>query len=235
MLSNTRRRVVPLVPRALRRGGAITAILTLLLGAACGYAEELTPMGSSLSSQGFEMIDNDGGVTVFKDPDAEFIRVAAEATMQVSPAVLLAALLDYEGQKGIVKTVSRSEVLSRAPNRLVVYQRLDLPVIDDRDYTLTVTWGQERHNYWVRFEVVPDHVRPEADGVVRVPYHSGSWQLQSTQGGKATWVRLQTSIDLAGWLPKWLAKSGAADEIPKVFTDLCTLLARDRAPGAPCL
>ena len=216
-------------------GIATTAVIALLVGATHSYAEELTPVSSSLGSQGFETIGQEGGVTVYKDPDAEFVRVAAEATMQVSPAVLLAALLDYEGQKGIVKTMSHSQVMSRGPNRLVVYQRLDLPVIDDRDYTLNVTWGQEGSNYWVRFEVAPRDPRPEVDGVVRVPYHSGSWQLQSTQGGKATWVRLQTSMDLAGWLPKWLAKSAAADEIPKVFTDLCTLLARDRGEGAPCL
>ena len=204
-------------------------------GADVGGADEFTPQGVPLTSRGFEKIDEEYGVSVFKHPGAEIVRVAAEALLHVSPADLLEVLLDYEGQKGVVDRISSSQVLSRQPNRLVVYQRLNLPVIDDRDYILSVTWGRKGNSYWVRYEVTSAFAQPEVDGVVRVPYHSGSWQLQPAKGGAATRARFQASIDLAGWLPKWLAKSGAGDELPGVFKNLCTLVDRDRKGGMACL
>ncbi len=192
-------------------------------------------MAVSLTSRGFEKIDEEAGVSVFKQPDAENVRVAAEARLQIAPRDLLAVLLDYEAQRGAIDSMRESEVLQREPRRLLVYQRLDLPVIDDRDYVLLVTWGADGDDYWIRYEVSTGHDRPEVDGVVRVPFHSGSWQLKATQGGAATWVRLQSSIDIAGWVPKWLAKSAAGDELPNLFKDICSLVESGREDGRPCL
>jgi hypothetical protein len=100
---------------------------------------------------------------------------------------------------------------------MLVYQRLDLPVISDRDFVLKVTWGKEGGKRWVRYRTVRGVGPAPRDGVVRVKHHQGSWQLTPTRRGEATLVRFQVSIDLGGWLPKSLARSGSGDEVPELF------------------
>ncbi|MDJ0763875.1 MAG: hypothetical protein QNJ97_12920 [Myxococcota bacterium] len=197
-------------------------------------ARELTPFEKSLESQGFELIDEDFGVKVYKDPSAEVIRVAAEGRFNHPPEQVLRAVLDYEGQVGVVKRVSESRILKRGSRSLFVYQHLNLPIISDRDYTLHVTWDKSSKNKWVSFRTArtgPGKRR----GIVRVLLHQGSWQLKPIAGGKKTLARFQTKIDLGGLLPKWLARAGAGNELPELYANIRKLLFNYRRAGGPCL
>jgi|GEM_PF-3282175 len=216
------------------RARSLAGVLVAFGSVGTALAEELTPFDRSLTSVGFEEIDREDGVTVYSDPDSELIRAAAETRLDVPPDVVLQSVLDYEGQRGVVKRVSRSQVLSRSPGRLLVYQRLNLPIVDDRDYTLEVTNGRDGDVLRVTFEVAAGRGLPELDGVVRVPHHSGSWQLKPLDGGRATLVRFQTCIDMGGMIPRWLVRSNTAKELPNLFRDLCLLIDRHRQGGGIC-
>ena len=114
-----------------------------------------------------------------------------------------------------------------------MYQRLNLPVISDRDFTLVVHWGHEPGTQWVTFDAASAQGPPPRRGIVRVTEHSGSWQLVPVEGGRATFVRFQSRIDFSGSVPRWMVRGGAAKELPNLFANLCRLTdARHRS--RPC-
>lgn len=209
------------------RGGrrlGLLAACTLTLAAGPARPAELTPLDVSLESQGFALVGQRHGVKQYRHRTAKIVRLAAEGVIPAPVADVRAMVLDYERQEGKVDRVSHSQVLRRGSGWLLVYQRLKLPVIADRDFTLRVAWGGAPDSQWVVFDVAADGGPPPRRGIVRVTEHSGSWQLKAVEGGRATRARFQTRIDLGGSLPQWLARSGAGKELPGLFANICRLI-----------
>ena len=146
---------------------------------------------------------------------------------------MLQALLDYRGQVGKIARLSESKVLSRSGNSLLVYQRLNLPVISDRDFNLKVSWWRDGDTTWVAYRAIKRGLPPR-DGVVRVSHHLGSWQLRPINNGRQTLVRFQVSIDLAGWLPRWMARSGSGKEVPELFVAIGDMIRRSTYRSERC-
>jgi hypothetical protein len=212
---------------------SIIALLLLAFPAAGALAQELTPFAQTLESEGFEEIDQEFGVKAYKDPDSDVIRIAAQGRFAAKPKDVFRAVLDYENQVGKIKRVSETRILEKGPGWMLVYQRLNLPIISDRDYTLYVTWGAEGDILWVNFR--SSYMGPEErDGIVRVIEHYGSWQMKPVANGRYTLARFQVRIDLAGSLPKWLARSGAGDELPELFQNVRRMLVGQNQDGGEC-
>lgn len=213
----------------------LAAALLLPLGLApAAAAGERTPLSVKLETKGFEQIARRKGVTVYKHRYDSNIRLGADATIDAPVKDVLRAVLDYRGQVGKIARLSESRVLQRGKGWLKVYQRLNLPVISDRDFNLKVRWGQTGDTTWVDYRAVERGGAPPRGGVVRVSHHEGSWQLQPIKGGLATRVRFQVSIDMSGWLPKWLARSGSGKEVPEVFVALRGMIMRPDYRSARC-
>lgn len=216
-----------------RKGGVVmrsacishfaTWIAAALIGVSVG-GDEVTPLGVKLTSEGFELIEVRDGVTVYKHPIETIVRTAGEGTFQAPPGVVRDVLIDYERQVGRVGRVSEAVVLERGQQSMLVYQRLNLPVISDRDYNIVVEWGQRGDVTWITYTAVSGRGRKAVPGVVRVTRHSGSWQLRARKGGNATFARFQVSLDVAGLVPMWLVRSGAAKELPRLFADIGGIL-----------
>lgn len=203
-------------------------VSTIVVGMAVTPARaDRTPLSRSLTSKGYKKIGSKNGVTVYKDPRSGIIRLAAEGTFAHPPEKVLKALLNYRGQKPYIGQMTTSRVLRRSKNWLVVYQRLHLPVVSDRDFTLFVKWGKTKDVRWIVFRAVTNRGPGKKKGIVRVTLHRGSWQLKPTNGGRATFARFQTVIDLSGWLPLWMARSGSGREVPKLFAGLRRMLAKN--------
>ncbi len=203
----------------------VASILLLMIQTGSIPGDEWTPPEQPLTDEGFEMIAQEQGVTVYQSKEAKNIRVAAEGLVNAPPDEVLTALLDYEHQKGFIKRVTESKILDRKQHYLIVYQHLNLPIISDRDYTLFVVWGTSGDLRWVVYRAISDQGPPEKDGIVRVTDHEGSWQLKPMgANGEVTQLRFQMSIDLAGWLPRWLARSKAGDEVPDLFASIRALV-----------
>lgn len=213
-----------------RATAAITALALALLAAGSARAQRI-PIGLDPTTHGFEKIAVTNGVTVYKHKTSEIIRLAADARIGAPPEVVGDALLDYRGQIGVIKRLSESRVLAKGKDWMRVYQRLNLPVIDDRDYTLAVRWWREKEVLVIHFKTTTLGAPAEQKGVVRVSYHEGSWQLRPLEGGRATFARFTTTIDMGGLLPKWLARSGSGKEVPKVFASVNTMVERLMKPS----
>jgi hypothetical protein len=98
--------------------------------------------------------------------------------------------------------------------------------IADRDYNLIVRWGEDSGVLWIAHDAVDRNDSWRRPGVVRLTDHSGRWELHRIRRGEATFARFQTSIDLSGWLPMWLARSGVAKELPAMFQGMRELVAQ---------
>src|SRR5579862_8411803 len=94
------------------------------------------------------------------------------------------------------KHLKVNRILARGDGFLDVYQRLDLPVIDDRDFTLHVTWGDDAGVGWMRFATANERGPAPHAGVVRVSQHEGSWRLEPLEGGAATHAVYRFYLDL---------------------------------------
>lgn len=179
----------------------------------------LTPLDEPLTSAGFEKVAREDGVTAFKHTDSDVIGIAAEGRIDASPDEVRRALIDYDRQVGIISRLSEAKILDREATWLIVYQRLNLPVVSDRDYTLHVRWGNDDEVTWITFSALAKTGPEPRDGVVRVAVHDGSWQLRPLDGGSATFARFQTRLDLGGWVPMWLARANAGRELLGVFRE----------------
>lgn len=207
---------------------ATITVTCLVLGVPMARAD-MTPFEVGFSQRGYERIAQRRGIAVYKHIKSAIIRLGAEGPLPYPPREVQQMLLNYRKQVGSVARLSEARVLKRGRNWLLVYQRLNLPVIDDRDFTLRVTWGKRPNGvHWISYRAV-SHLGPgKRRGIVRVTNHSGSWQLKPAANGRTTVARFQVSIDMSGMLPRWMAKSGSGKEVPEVYLAFNRLLLQQR-------
>lgn len=178
------------------------------------------PPASSLAGEGFVLIADEKGVKVYRREKRPGIELAAEAALAATPERVRRVLLDYPSHQRWQKHLKENRVLLRGDDFLDVYQRLDLPVLDDRDFSLHVTWGNDGPIAWMRF-AAPSTLEPQPiKGVVRVTRHDGSWRLEPTDNGKATHAVYRFYLDLAGSFPAWMGKGQAASDLPELFANI---------------
>lgn len=198
-------------------------ILPVLMLPALAMAGPI-PLGVDLQKRGFEQIATKNGVKVYKHKASSIIRLGADGVLKGSIDDVFKTLLDYEKQVGAIDRLSKSQVLLRTKRSMIVYQRLNLPVISDRDFTLRVWWGRTGNVRWIRYAAQANGLGG-LDGAVHVKNHTGSWQLEALPHGN-TRARFEVQIDMGGWLPRWLAKSGSGKEVPALFGSIDKLLAK---------
>ncbi len=171
---------------------------------------------AALAQEGYERIGERAGVVVYKRP-GHAIDLAAEGDVDAPPAVVQKVLTDYPSHPKWVHGLRVSRVLDRQDHTLDVYQRLDLPMLDDRDFALHVTWGEAGTTRFVRFATANQKAPPLPDGVVRIPLHQGSWVLEPIDGGRRTHALYRFEMELGGHLPMWMARGRAAKDVPALF------------------
>ncbi len=181
---------------------------------------------------GFKHVGGRNGVEVFRNMASPVIDLYAVGEIAAPPDVVRDVLLDYDNAPKVTDNVAESRVLARNEHEIVAYQRLKLPVISNRDYTLRATWGRRGDALTMQFAI--DNARGPAPrrGVVRMSTLQGTWLLEPIRGGAATRARYRVQIDLGGSVPRWMVSGGAAKNLPKVFEGARRQAAL-RAPGTP--
>ena len=174
---------------------------------------------SAFASEGFTLLAEENGVRVYRREVSSGVAFAVQASLPAPPDQVRRALLDYPSHQAWQKRLKENKILDRGAESLVVYQRLGLPVVDDRDYTLQITWGAEDPILWMRFAVAGALGPKPVSGVVRVIAHEGGWRLEP-EGGKGTHAVYRFYFDAAGSVPSWLGKGQAQDDIVDFFDRL---------------
>ena len=144
----------------------------------------------------------------------------AVGTIDAAPAAVFAVLDDSEAYPTFMPYTSECRVLKRDKDIVLAYQRLDLPVVSDRDYTLRSKhqrWiGPDGPIYWIRWEPANDQGPAEKPGVLRVNVCEGGWLLEPAEtGGTRAIYTIYT--DSGGTIPPMLANNGSRVAIRKVF------------------
>jgi hypothetical protein len=179
---------------------------------------ELLDFSIQPGSRGYEVAGRDPWAITYRRRGARVVDLIADGRLPAPPERVQAVLVDYGRHQQFVRGVAESRVLWKGVGQLLVYQRLGLPLLSDRDYTLAVSWGRRGGALFVRFDCANPRGPAQRRGIVRLYTHSGGWILQPTSGG--TLARYQVLLDLAGSLPGWLARSGTSREIPSLFASV---------------
>ena len=167
-------------------------------------------------ADGFEALGERDGVTLYRRPARAGIELAAEGDLPASPERILRVLLDYLAHKTWEKRLAECKVLTKDSQSLDVYERLGLPVIDDRDYTLHVTWGDEGGVLWTKFAVANDRGPRE----VRLSVHEGGWLLSPMNDGAATHALYRFHLDLESDIAAMAGTGQAESDLIEMFAEI---------------
>lgn len=205
------------------------SLLALVLITAAAWAPparaDRIPFAISFLRAGYEQVARRRGVTAYRHTGSSFLRMGAQGRFEAPPDQVLAALLDYNRHARFMPRLAHSRILKRASSWMLVYQRLRLPVISDRDVTLKVGWGKTAGGVtWVHFHAAPGKGPASPGGVVRITRHHGFWQLKAASGGRATLARFQVTTSMGGWMPSWMAKPHAGKDLPELYQSLARLV-----------
>ena len=144
----------------------------------------------------------------------------AVGLIDAPPAAVFAVLDDSEAYPNFMPYTSEVRVLKRDKDSVLAYQRLELPVVSDRDYTLRSKhqrWlGPDGPIFWIRWEPANDLGPAEKPGVQRVNVCEGGWLLEPTDSG-GTRAIYTIYTDSGGAIPPMLANNGSRVAIRKVF------------------
>jgi hypothetical protein len=181
---------------------------------------------------GYKHVGGKSGVEVFRQMDSPAIDLMAEGDFEGPPSAVLGVILDYDHARDLSDRVRESKILQGGDHEVTTYQRLDLPIVSDRDYTLHIRYGKKGDGRWTRFAVDNGRGPAPRKGVVRVSTLSGSWDLLPIRGGTATHAIYKVQIDMAGSIPKWMVSGGAAKDLPKLFEGVRKKLRARQMAGA---
>jgi hypothetical protein len=177
----------------------------------------LLPLLVANGTPNYKHVGGKHGVEVFRQEKSPTIDLMAEGDIDAPPSRVRAVLLDYGNAKALTDHLAESKVLATKPHEMTVYQRLKLPIVSDRDYTMRAEWGQHGEALWTRFAVDNSRGPGPRHGAVRVSTLTGGWELTPIRDGQATHAVYRVRIDLAGSIPQWMVSGGAAKDLPKLF------------------
>jgi hypothetical protein len=166
---------------------------------------------------GYTHVGRSDGVDVYRQEASPLIDLMAEGEFDAEPESVAAILMDYANADALSPRVVESRVLAAEAPQLIVYQRLHLPIVSDRDFTLRVSHGLRGRLRWIRFRADESRGPGPRPDVVRVRVMNGSWDLWPTADGRRTQAVYRVQIDLGGEIPRWMVSGGAARDLPVLF------------------
>jgi hypothetical protein len=175
--------------------------------------------------------NSEGWAVVFQSPDLTIHErarggspcreIKAVGTIEAEPAVVKRVLEDVSEFPSFMPSVVEARVLSTNGDTRLIYERLSLPLVDDRDYTLRLQSGTQRAKdgaavYFQRWTTANDLGPAEKKGVMHVKVAEGSWLLEPAAGGHTTATYISFS-DPGGKLPAFLTNKAGRETVRKLF------------------
>ena len=165
----------------------------------------------SAEAQTWEKVFEDDGILVESSlaPGKTLPTFRATGVLKYNLYELLAVLDDVPRHIEWMVRMSTSETIEKLSDfDRVIYNRFDVPwPASDRDSVMQVLADLDRVNHFVklRFLRIPHPLRPEIEGVIRIPYLRSEAVLKAL-GPNRTEVSYLLDIDPGGSLPSWLVE-----------------------------
>lgn len=153
-------------------------------------------------------------------PDSGIKEAKASCTIPASPAQVFKTIMDYNTYKNISEYIQTTEFLpSDEKNAWYMYQRLDLPIVSDRDYTLRyhTIENPRKNSYQVLWEIANNKGPAVQKNVVRVVTCHGSLTIQPDDKTPTTRISYILYTDPGGYIPDWLVNFANRRSIPDVL------------------
>jgi len=174
---------------------------------------------------GWDRIEQKDGVAVYsRTRIGSAMREFKGSGLIEAPAQEIEKLLrDVQNYTAFMPYVAEARILSRTASQVVAYQRLELPFVSQRDYTLRVDHGTTTNAngataYLDTWQAANELGPAERHGVVRVKVDDGSWLLEPAgPTGSSTLATYQVYTDAGGVIPAFLANHASESIIPKLF------------------
>ncbi|MEP6822422.1 MAG: START domain-containing protein [Chthoniobacterales bacterium] len=200
------------------------ALFTASAGAAGDEAKSKTvaETGAEKTGAEWEKESSAKGVTIHSrlHEGSQIREFKAVGTIEATPATVFSILDDSESYPNFMPYTAECHVLKREKNSVVAYQRLEVPLVSDRDYTLrsqNAKWiGPDGAIYRIRWAPANSEGPAEKSGVARVSVCEGGWLLEP-DGAGATRATYSIFTDSGGTLPPFIANNGSRIAIRKVF------------------
>lgn len=165
--------------------------------------------------------DDDDGLRVWNRdiPNSDVRELKAERVIDVSADKVWVAINDIEKYTEFMPYLSEVTILSRKPNQVVAYHRIDAPLISNRDYTLTITSAlNSKEGHFFRHWITTNDEGPAPKkNFVRVTICEGSWTLEK-MGPKKTRLRYWVHTHPGGSIPNWIVNKANSVSLPTLFS-----------------
>ena len=141
-------------------------------------------------------------------------------TIDALSSAVFAVLNDVEAYPSFMPYTSECSVLKRIGDYTIAYQRLALPLVSDRDYTLrsehSKVPGPNGPIYRIQWEPANDLGPSVKPGVQRVNVCEGGWLIEP-DGAGTTRATYTIYTDSGGAIPAVIANRGSRTAIRKMF------------------
>jgi len=141
-------------------------------------------------------------------------------TIDARSSAVFAVLNDVEAYPSFMPYTSECSVLKRIGDCTIAYQRLALPLVNDRDYTLrsehSQVPGPNGPIYRIQWEPANDLGPSVKPGVQRVNVCEGGWLIEP-DGAGTTRATYTIYTDSGGAIPAVIANRGSRTAIRKMF------------------
>ena len=167
----------------------------------------------------WELVDDDDGVKVWARPvaDSEVREVKAETIVDAPAARIWETVCDVEHYAVFMPYIEKVRVVGKHDRGIYVYQRINPPFVDRRDYTVKVTYEADATagRYKRSWEPANDKGPPPREDSVRLVINEGHWQI-TAKGPTRSAVVYYLHTDPGGSIPNWLANKGNKTSVPNV-------------------
>ena len=129
---------------------------------------------------------------------------------------------DVVNYKNFMPYTAESKVFKGGENYIISYQRLNTPMVDDRDYTIKI-YDESREDaagkvIWKNRWTLANKVGPPPrEGVVRLKTNEGYWILEDIEGGAATKATYYVYTDPGGGIPTFIVNMANAQAVPELY------------------
>jgi hypothetical protein len=175
----------------------------------------------------WEIATNADGVKVYRRErsESDVREMKAIGLIDAPPADVWKAVTDYDNYAKTMAYVEEARVLAREGGDKVtlLYSKLNIPLIDRRDYIIRLVdeseWQAGKGFLKVSWKAVNDmdDKMPVTKGVVRIRVNDGFWLLEPREEGRKTFATYSLYTSPGGSVPNFIINQANSVAVPKVF------------------
>lgn len=165
-------------------------------------------------------LEGDVHIWTREQETSDFDELIARTEIDAPAPRVWSVLLDVTRYPTFMPYVVEMRVIARIDEKLsYIYQRVDPPIIDARDWIMRVVDEAHREKrLWTRrFRIVPfDRAPPRPAGTIRLEKGWGTWSVKRLSEQKTELV-YQVFTEPLGWIPSWVANRIQTMAVPKLM------------------